>query len=91
MAKLAKWEVVYAKQAQKDAKKLAAAGLKEKAVTLLAVIEMDSFQNPPPFEKLVGDLDGAYSRRINIQHRLVYEVFRKERVVRVLRMWTHYE
>lgn len=91
MAKLVKWEVVYAKQAQKDAKKLAAAGLKEKAVTLLAVIEIDPFQNPAPFEKLVGDLDGAFSRRINIQHRLVYEVFRKERVVRVLRMWAGYE
>jgi Txe/YoeB family toxin of toxin-antitoxin system len=75
----------------KDAKKLAAAGLKEKAQDLLAVLERDPFQNPPPFEKLVGDLEGAYSRRINIQHRLVYEVFRKEKTVRVLRMWTHYE
>jgi toxin YoeB len=85
------WQLVYAKQAQKDAKKLAAAGLKPKAQELLAVLASDPFQNPPPCEKLVGDLAGAYSRRINIQHRLVYEVFAAERVVRVLRMWTHYE
>ncbi len=85
------WQVVYSKHAQKDAKKLAAAGLKAKALELLAVLAADPFQNPPPYEKLVGDLAGAYSRRINIQHRLVYEVFPKERVVRVLRMWTHYE
>ena len=85
------WEVVYAKQAMKDAKKLATSGLKAKAQELLAVLAIDPFQNPPPFEKLVGDLSGAYSRRINIQHRLVYEVFTKERTVRVLRMWTHYE
>lgn len=85
------WQVVYAKHAQKDAKKLAAAGLKDKALELLAVLAVDPFQNPPPYEKLVGDLAGAYSRRINIQHRLVYEVFSKERTVRVLRMWTHYE
>lgn len=85
------WQLVYSKHAQKDAKKLAAAGLKEKALDLLAVLAVDPFQNPPPYEKLVGDLSGAYSRRINIQHRLVYEVFPKERVVRVLRMWTHYE
>lgn len=86
-----KWEVVFAKHAVKDAKKLAAAGLKAKAQELLEVLQNDPFQNPPAFEKLVGDLDGAYLRRINIQHRLVYEVFRKERIVRVLRMWTHYE
>ena len=86
-----KWQVVYAKHALKDAKKLSAAGLKEKAQELLDVLAHDPFQNPPPFEKLVGDLGGAYSRRINIQHRLVYEVFKKERIVRVLRMWTHYE
>ncbi len=86
-----KWEVVFAKHAIKDAKKLAAAGLKSKAQELLEVLQNDPFQNPPAYEKLVGDLDGAYSRRINIQHRLVYEVFRKERIVRVLRMWTHYE
>lgn len=85
------WEVVFAKHALKDARKLSAAGLKEKAQDLLAVLAIDPFQNPPPYEKLVGDLDGAYSRRINIQHRVVYEVFKKERVVRVLRMWTHYE
>ena len=85
------WQIVYSRHAQKDAKKLAAAGLKAKALELLAVLAADPFQNPPPYEKLVGDLAGAYSRRINIQHRLVYEVFPKERVVRVLRMWTHYE
>lgn len=85
------WQLVYSKHAQKDAKKLAAAGLQAKAMDLLAVLAADPFQNPPPFEKLVGDLAGAYSRRINIQHRLVYEVFPDERVVRVLRMWTHYE
>ena len=86
-----KWAVVYARHALKDAKKLSAAGLKEKAQELLVVLTIDPFQNPPAYEKLVGDLDGAYSRRINIQHRLVYEVFRKERTVRVLRMWSHYE
>ena len=86
-----KWEVVFAKHAVKDAKKLAAAGLKGKAQALIEVLTNDPFQNPPPYESLVGDLEGAYSRRINIQHRLVYEVFRKERTVRVLRMWTHYE
>ena len=86
-----KWAVVYAKHALKDAKKLSAAGLKANAQALLDVLEKNPFQNPPPYEKLVGDLDGAYSRRINIHHRLVYEVFKKERVVRVLRMWTHYE
>ena len=85
------WEVVYSKPAQKDAKKLAAAGLKPNAQELLVVLAVDPFQYPPPYEKLVGDLSGAYSRRINIQHRLVYEVFAKERIVRVLRMWTHYE
>jgi toxin YoeB len=85
------WEIVYARQAMKDAKKLAASGLKPKAQEILAVLASDPFQNPPPFEKLVGDLTGAYSRRINIQHRMVYEVFSKEKTVRVLRMWTHYE
>ncbi|MDP2366828.1 Txe/YoeB family addiction module toxin [Rhodoferax sp.] len=85
------WRVVYAKQALKDAKKLSAAGLKPNAQELLELIAHDPFQVPPPYEKLVGDLDGAYSRRINIQHRLVYEVFKKEKTVRVLRMWTHYE
>lgn len=82
---------MYAKQAVKDAKKLAASGLKPKAQELLAVLANDPFQNPPPFEKLVGDLFGAYSSRINIQHRLVYEVFAKAKTVRVLRMWTHYD
>ena len=85
------WALVYSKQALKDAKKLKSAGLKPRAGELLEVLKNDPFQNPPAFEKLVGDLAGAYSRRINIQNRLVYEVFVKERVVRVLRMWTHYE
>ncbi len=85
------WAVVFAKQALKDAKKLSANGLKPKAQELLAVLANDPFQNPPAFENLVGDLAGAYSRRINIQHRIVYEVFVKEKTVRVLRMWTHYE
>lgn len=85
------WRLVYTKQAQKDARKLAAAGLKNKAQELLRVIESDPFQNPPPYEKLVGDLAGAYSRRINILHRLVYQVLEQERVVKVLRLWTHYE
>lgn len=86
-----KWRVVFARHAVKDAKKVSAAGLKGKAQELLDVLAGDPFQNPPPFEKLVGDLEGAYSRRINIQHRLVYEVFKKEKTVRVLRMWSHYE
>ena len=85
------WNVAYSKFALKDAKKLSAAGLRDKAQALLDILEIDPFQNPPPYEKLVGDLRGAYSRRINIQHRLVYEVFRKEKTVRVLRMWAHYE
>ncbi|MCK0505846.1 MULTISPECIES: Txe/YoeB family addiction module toxin [Aromatoleum] len=85
------WEIVYARQALKDAKKLAASGLKPKAQEVLVVLADDPFKNPPPFEKLVGDLAGAYSRRINIQHRIVYEVFANEKTVRVLRMWTHYE
>ena len=85
------WEVVYSKQAQKDALKFAASGLKGKAQTLLAVLKENPFQNPPPFERLVGDLSGAFSRRINIQHRLVYEVLPEQHVVKVLRMWTHYE
>ncbi len=85
------WNLVYSLFALKDAKKLSAAGLRDKAQTLLDLLEIDPFQNPPPYEKLVGDLKGAFSRRINIQHRLVYEVFRKEKTVRVLRMWTHYD
>lgn len=85
------WEMVYAKHAQKDAQKLAASGLKSKAQVLLAIIKSNPFQNPPPYEKLVGDLSGAYSRRINIQHRLVYEILQEEKIVKVLRMWSHYE
>ena len=85
------WSLVYTKAAQKDAKLLAAAGLKPKALELLAVLEDDPFAAPPRFEKLVGDLSGAYSRRINIQHRLVYQVLEEEKVVKVLRMWSHYE
>ena len=85
------WALVFAKQAQKDAKKLAASGLKPKAQELLDLLAADPFDKPPPFEKLVGDLAGADSRRINIQHRLVYEVFVEQQTVRVLRMWTHYE
>ena len=85
------WNLVFSKYALKDAKKLSAAGLKDKTKALLEVLAIDPLQNPPPYEKLVGDLKGAYSRRINIQHRLVYEVFRKEKTVRILRMWTHYD
>lgn len=85
------WELVYTKPAQKDAQKLSAAGLKEKAQALLLVLRENPFQNPPPFEKLVGDLSGAYSRRINIKHRLVYQVLEDLNVVKVLRMWSHYE
>ena len=85
------WAVVFTKQAQKDAQKLAASGLKAKAQELLTVIKDNPFQNPPPYEKLVGDLSGAYSRRINIQHRLVYEVLPEQQVVKVLRMWSHYK
>ncbi|MEY3475106.1 MAG: hypothetical protein RL087_1564 [Pseudomonadota bacterium] len=85
------WQLVFAKHAQKDARRLAEAGLKPRAQELLSVLAANPFQNPPPYEKLVGDLAGAYSRRINIHHRLVYEVFEQERVVRVLRMWSHYE
>lgn len=85
------WRLVFTKQAQKDAGKLAAAGLKPKAQALLDVLAENPFQNPPPYEKLVGDLAGAFSRRINIQHRLVYQVLSEEKTVKVLRMWTHYE
>lgn len=86
------WRLVYTKQAQKDAKKLASSGLKPKARELLDILAEDPFQKPPPFERLVGDLSGAYSRRINIQHRLVYQVLEEEdRIVKVLRMWSHYE
>jgi toxin YoeB len=85
------WNLVYSEFALIDAKKLSAAGLKNKAQALLDILEVDPLKNPPPYEKLVGDLRGAYSRRINIQHRLVYEIFRKEKTVRILRMWSHYE
>lgn len=85
------WEIVYAKGALKDAKKLAAGGLKQKAQDILKILAENPFQNPPPYEKLVGDLSGAYSRRINIQHRIVYQVFPNQKIARVLRMWTHYE
>jgi Txe/YoeB family toxin of toxin-antitoxin system len=85
------WRIVFTKQAQKDAKHLASSGLRPKAEQLLEILRTNPYQTPPPFEKLVGDLSGAYSRRINIQHRLVYEVFEAELTVRVLRMWTHYE
>lgn len=85
------WVLCYTHQAKMDARKLAAAGLKQKALALLDVIRNDPYQNPPPYEKLVGDLSGAYSRRINIQHRLVYQVLEKENIVKVLRLWTHYE
>lgn len=85
------WTLRYTKQAQKDARKLASSGLKSKAQQLLSILEADPWQNPPAFEKLVGDLSGAYSRRINIQHRLVYQVLEAEKVVKILRLWTHYE
>lgn len=85
------WRLLYTKQAQKDAKHLAAAGLKPRAQELLDVLADDPFRSPPSFEKLVGDLRGAYSRRINIQHRLVYQILTDEHAVKVLRMWTHYE
>jgi Txe/YoeB family toxin of toxin-antitoxin system len=85
------WQLVYTKQAQKDAKKLSAAGLRPKAEALLEVLKKNPFQNPPPYEKLVGDLAGAYSRRINIQHRLVYQVLQEIKTVKVIRLWTHYE
>jgi len=86
-----RWRLVFTKQAQKDARKIADAGLRPKAEKLLRIVGTDPFQTPPPFHKLVGDLAGAYARRINIQHRLVYQVIEKERVVKVLRLWTHYE
>lgn len=85
------WRIVYTRQAVKDARKLAAAGLKPKAQYLLALLSEDPFRSPPPFEKLQGDLAGAFSRRVNVQHRLVYQVYRELRTVKVLRLWTHYE
>lgn len=85
------WRLVFTRQAQKDAKKLSASGLKRKAEALLTIIATDPFQSPPSFEKLIGDLAGTYSRRINIQHRLVYQVLESEKVVKVLRLWSHYD
>lgn len=85
------WELLYTKQAKKDAKKLAASGLKTAAQRLLDIVRENPYQTPPPYEKLIGDLNGAYSRRINIQHRLVYQVVEDKKVVKVLRMWTHYD
>ncbi len=84
------WELVYTKQAQKDAKKLSSSGLKDKALSLLDIIQENPYQNPPPYEKLIGDLAGAYSRRINIQHRLVYQICEEEKIIKVIRLWTHY-
>ncbi|MBN2342920.1 MAG: Txe/YoeB family addiction module toxin [Deltaproteobacteria bacterium] len=85
------WKLYFTRYAQKDAKKLKSAGLKKNAEVLLDILKKNPFQNPPPYEKLVGDLSGAFSRRINIQHRLVYQVYKEENAVKVIRMWTHYE
>ena len=85
------WDLVYTRHAQNDAKKLAKSGLRKKAIELLEVLKINPYQNPPPYEKLVGDLSGAYSRRTNIQHRLVYQVLESESIVKIIRMWTHYE
>ena len=86
-----KWKIIYTKQAQKDAKKLIAANLQDRAIAILQILEQDPYQSPPPFEKLVGDLSVAYSRRINIQHRLVYQIIDDKKIVKIIRMWTHYE
>jgi toxin YoeB len=86
-----RWQIVYTKQAQRDAKKLSAAGLREKALEIIQILSVNPFQTIPPYEKLIGDLSGAYSRRINIQHRIVYQVMEKEKIVKIIRMWTHYE
>jgi Txe/YoeB family toxin of toxin-antitoxin system len=88
---MVKWRIVYTRQAQRDARKLAASGLREKAETLLDILSEDPFKSRPPYEKLVGDLSGAYSRRINIQHRLVFQVLEDIKIVKIIRMWTHYE
>lgn len=85
------WKIVFTKQAQKDAKKISHAGFRRQTQNLLNILKENPFQNPPTYEKLVGDLQGAYSRRINIQHRLIYQVLKKEKIVKVIRMWTHYE
>ena len=88
---MVKWKLVYTKQAQKDAKKISSANLKEKTLEILKVLETDPFKSHPPFEKLVGDLTSAFSRRINIQHRIVYQIYEKKNIVKIIRMWTHYE
>jgi toxin YoeB len=88
---MVKWKLVFTKQALKDAKKINAAGLRQRAEKILAILEKKPLQNPPPYEKLVGDLTGAYSRRINIQHRIVYQIYEELKTVKVIRMWTHYE
>ena len=85
------WEIVYTKQAQKDAKKLSSDSLRSKAEQLLKILKQNPWQKPPPYEKLIGDLAGAYSRRINIQHRMIYQIVKEEKVVKIIRMWTHYE
>jgi len=90
-ARMVEWKIVYTRQAQRDARKIAAAGLRPKVEKLLEILSRNPYQTPPIFEKLVGDLAGAYSRRINIQHRLVYQILEKDRIVKVIRMWTHYE
>lgn len=89
--RLVKWKLVYTKQAQKDAQKLKQANLKNKALNLLNILQENPLQSPPPFEKLVGELSGAYSRRINIQHRIIYQIYKKDKIVKIIRMWTHYE
>jgi len=88
---MVKWKIVFTRQAQKDVRKIAASGLREKVENLFALLSEDPFKSPPPYEKLVGDLSGAYSRRINIQHRLVYQVLEDIETVKIVRMWTHYE
>ncbi len=88
---MVKWKLIFTKQARKDAVKIKTAGLKEKTIQLLNILQKDPFLSPPPFEKLIGDLSGAYSRRINIQHRLIYQVIKEKKVVKTIRMWTHYE
>ena len=90
-ARMVEWKIVYTRQAQRDARKIAAAGLRPKAERILEILSQNPFQTPPPFEKLLGDLTGAYSRRVNIQHRLIYQILEEVRTVKVIRMWTHYE
>ncbi len=85
------WKVVFTKEAQKDAKKLSSSGLKSKAEEIIEILRQDPYQTPPPYEKLIGDLSGAFSRRLNIQHRIVYQIYNDEKIVKVIRMWTHYE